>query len=107
MPCNTIVLNKVEIRVANRLLLPHAIGALPERDQLVLMRAYGVGSIFLLADQIVSEGFVRVPVGQEYLADRIKQEYSRQAIRSAARKFNWRVQENPRQKNKLTATRRV
>lgn len=107
MPCNQIITSAIEIRATNIDLLARAIGALPETEQLVLMRAVQIGSVLGLAQEIRRAGVILVPAGQEYLADRIKQEYSRQAIQSAARKFNWRLQENPRAKNKMTATRRT
>lgn len=56
------------------------------------------------AAQIIKRGFVRLPVGQEYLADKIKQEYSRQAVRTAARKIGWQVKQKSPQK--LTISRR-
>lgn len=107
MPCNQVVTSTVEIRAANVDLLAHAIGALPETEQLVLMRAVRIGSVNGLAQEIRRAGVIFVPAGQEHLADKIKQEYSRQAIQAAARKFNWRLQGNPRAKNKMTAARRA
>lgn len=111
MPCNQVILNEVEIRVANVDLLARAIGALAENEQLILMRAVRIGTVNGLAQEIRRVGVILVPAGQEYLADRIKQEYSRQAIQVSARKFNWRLQESPRVatflRYKLTATRRA
>ena len=107
MPCDEIILNKIEIRAANVEMLADAIAALPEVDRQVLVRSANTMSMLRLAERIINSGFVFVPAGQEFLADKVKQEYSRQAVQAAARKFNWRIQENPRAKNKLTATKRV
>jgi len=102
MPCDSIVLNNIEISVANEELLTKA-----------LAEVYRVSedNVAALARKIISQGFIRLPAGkllisQEGIADRIKQEYSRQAILQAARKNNWRLQENPRNK-KMLATRRA
>lgn len=107
MPCDQVILNKVEIRAANVEMLADAIAALPEIDRLALVRAANTMSMLRIAERIINSGFVFVPVGQEFLADKIKQEYSRQAIQAAARKFNWRLQEKPGTKNKMTATKRA
>lgn len=106
MPCNQVILNKVEIKVVNLYLLTVAIESLVD-DRVIQLSQHQVSTERELAERIVSEGFIRVPVGKEFLADRIRQEYSRQAIWSAARKFNWRIQANLHDKNKLTATRRA
>ena len=105
MPCDEIILNKIEIRAANVEMLADAIAALPEVDRQVLVRSANTMSMLRIAERIINSGFVFVPAGQEFLADKIKQEYSRQAIRYAARKFNWRLQEKPG--NKMTAIKRV
>lgn len=106
MPCNTVVLNEVEIKVANLDLLTEALEVLIKQG---IMPRYWYGGYpaKAQAEQIMKRGFVRLPIGYEHLADRIKQEYSRQAIASAARKFNWRLQESPKNRNKMTATRRA
>ena len=106
MPCDEIILNKVEIKVANLDLLTKALESLIDQGK---APRYWDGGYRAReqAEQIIKRGFVRLPAGQEHLADLIKQEYSRQAVQAAARKFNWRIQENSRAKNKLTATKRV
>jgi hypothetical protein len=105
MPCDEIILNTVEIKAANVEMLADAIAALPEADRQVLVKSANSMSMLRIAERIVNSGAIPVPAGQEFLADKIKQEYSRQAIQAAARKFNWRLQEKPG--NKMTATKRV
>ena len=104
MPCDQIILNKIEISATNLDLLTLALETLIE--QRILPR-YGIGAarVSELAARIIRQGFVSLPAGQEHLADRIKQEYSRQAVQAAARKFGWRLQEKTPQK--LVVTRRV
>ena len=104
MPCDQIILNKVEIKAANLTLLTAAIESLVAKVELrlVLLRVFSERE---LAEQIIKQGFIRLPAGQEYLADKIKQEYSRQVVQAAARKFGWRVQQKAQQK--LVVTRRV
>ena len=104
MPCDQIVLCKIEIAAVNADLLTLALETLIAQGFLPRY-GLGVGRVSELAARIIKQGFVSLPVGQEHLADRIKQEYSRQAVQAAARKFGWRVQEKTPQK--LVATRRV
>lgn len=97
MPCNQIILNKIELSAANLGLLTKA---------LELVR-YGAGSTIAKeeARRIIAQGFISLPESQEYLADKIRQEYSRQAIQLATRKFNWQVTQHNTQK--FTAKRRT
>ena len=106
MPCDEIILNNIEIKAANLDLLTKALEYLIDQGK---APRYWDGGYRAReqAEQIIKRGFVRLPAGQEQLADLIKQEYSRQAIQAAARKFNWRLQEKPGAGNKMTATKRV
>ena len=104
MPCDQIVLCKIEITATNADLLTAALETLIARKELRLWDL-NAESAAQLAGRIQASGFIRVVSGKESLADRIKQEYSRQAVQAAARKFGWRVQEKTPQK--LTVTRRV
>ena len=104
MPCDQVILNKVEITTANLTLLYNALAELISRGELSL-RNLQAADVVSAADRIIREGQVSVRPGQEYLADKIKQEYSRQVVQAAARKFGWRVQQKAQQK--LVVTRRV
>ena len=104
MPCNQIILNRVKIEAANLDLLTAALETLIEQG---ILPRYGLGGERAReqAARIIRQGFVSLPAGQEYLADKIKSEYSRQAVQSAARKFGWRVYQKTPQK--LAVARRV
>ena len=104
MPCNQIILNKIEISVANPDVLTRALETLIEQGVLPRYRLGGERA-HEQALRIIKQGFVSLPKGQEYLADRIKREYAHQAIRVAGRKFNWRITQQTPQK--MTATRRT
>ena len=102
MPCDQIILNKVEIKAADAELLSRTLQSLIEQG---VLRSVLARQPRLWAELIIKQGFVNLPAGQEYLADKIKQEYSRQVVQAAARKFGWRVQQKAQQK--LVVTRRV
>ena len=104
MPCNQIILNNVEIQVADFDLLTKALETLIEQGQ---APRYWDGGYRAReqAEQIIKRGFIRLPAGKEQLADLIKQEYSRQAVQATARKMNWRITQKSPQK--LVATRRA
>lgn len=104
MPCNQVILNKVEISVANLDLLTKALESLIEQGVIPRYRLGGERAREQ-AERIIKEKGIRLPAGQEYLADKIKQEYSRQAIQAAARKLSWRITQKSPQK--LVAMRRV
>lgn len=91
MPCNQIILNKIEISATNLDLLTKALEILIERGTLPYRS--GGENTRQQAARIIKQGFISLPVGQDYLADYIKREYSRQAVQAAARKFNWQIQE--------------
>lgn len=84
MPCDQIILNKVEISVANLDLLTKALETLIEQGVIPRYRLGG-GDAKQQAARIKREGFISLPTGQEHLADRIKQEYARQVVQAAAR----------------------
>ena len=102
MPCDRITLCKIEIGATNVDLLTLALETLIAQQKWARSNRE---TIRMQADRIIRQGFVSLPAGQEYLADKIKSEYSRQAVLAAARKFGWRV--NQKTPQKLTATRRV
>ena len=102
MPCDQIVLCNIEIAATNADLLTLALETLIEQGKWARSNRESVRQE---AERIIRRGFVSLPAGQEHLADRIKQEYSRQAVQAAARKFGWRIQQKTPQK--LTVTRRV
>ena len=104
MPCDQIILCKLEIGATNVDLLTLALETLIEQGILPRYRLGGERAQEQAA-RIIRQGFVSLSAGQEYLADRIKQEYSRQAIQAAARKFNWHVYRKTPQK--LAVARRV
>lgn len=104
MPCNQIILNKIEISVANLDMLTKALETLIEQGIIPRYRLGGERAREQ-ATRIITQGFVSLPAGQEHLADRIKQEYSRQAVQAAALKFNWRMREG--RQGHLTVTRRA
>ena len=104
MPCDQIILCKIEISAANLDLLTAALETLIGQGILPRYRLGGERAREQAA-RIIRQGFISLPAGQEYLADKIKSEYSRQSVQAAARKFGWRLQEKTPQK--LTVTRRV
>lgn len=89
MPCNTIVLNNVELKAADRDLLKKAIEALgwrilSESKSEIRLNAGGVSVA-------IREGVMQVPQGQEALADRLKVSYSTEAVKTAANRFRWQL----------------
>ena len=104
MPCNQIILNNIEIKAVDLDLLTKALEILIEQG--IAPRYWDGGyQAKEQAEQIIKRGFIRLPKGQEFLADKIKVEYSRQAIQATARKMNWRITQKSPQK--LVATRRA
>ena len=104
MPCDQIILCKIEISAANGDLLTLALETLIEQGILPRYRLGGERAREQAA-RIIRRGFVSLSAGQEHLADRIKQEYSRQVVLAASRKLGWRVYQKTPQK--LAVTRRV
>ena len=104
MPCDQIVLCKIEIAATNADLLTLALETLIEQGILPRYQRGGDRAQEQAA-RIIKQGFVSLPAGQQHLADQIKSEYSRQAVQAAARKFGWRVYQKSPQK--LAVTRRI
>ena len=102
MPCDQVILCKIEIAATNADLLTLALETLIEQKKWARSRSE---TIRQQAERIIKQGFISLSAGQEYIADEIKREYSRQAIQAAARKFNWRVYQKTPQK--LAVARRV
>jgi hypothetical protein len=87
MPCDTIQLNKVSIKAANRGLLGKAIEALGYNAKML-----NDGTIVFThkGRQVkVTDSGVIVPVGEEALADKIKTAYSAEVLKVATQKFSW------------------
>lgn len=104
MPCNKIITNLVEIQAANLELLTKALETLIEQGVIPRYRLGGE-RVKEQAERIIRQGAIRLPAGQEYQADLIKREYSRQAVLAASRKLGWQVKQKTPQK--LTVTRRA
>ena len=102
MPCDQIVLCRIEIAATNADLLTLALESLIENRKWARSRSE---TIRQQAERIIKQGFISLSAGQEYIADEIKREYSRQVVLAASRKLGWRVYQKTPQK--LAVTRRV
>lgn len=107
MPCNTVQRNNIEIKALDVDMLAKTLDSLLDKCDIpvsFLNQFYGKRDIKGVAEAIIKAGSVSVRPGDEYIADLIKQEYSRQVVASAAKRFGWRIQEKTKQK--LVVTRR-
>lgn len=87
MPCDSVILNTVDLDLANEEILRAAVEALggtftSKREFYLKGERYGIEGGRLTGDE--------TKVGQ--VADQIKQSYSREVVTRAAKRFGWRTQ---------------
>lgn len=105
MPCDSILLNKIELGAANTVLLVQGMQSLG-----FTVQSYGpTGLIFWRESEpgvkmYVRDGKVEVPAGRESLADDIKRAYSKEVLKVASKKFGFALV--PGKENKFTLSRR-
>lgn len=88
-PCDSIILNQVNLELANTEILMLALEQLTKNK----VTMYGTTISFTYEGQsyrIVNKKLI-CPQGYESTADRIKQIYSKECIIRAAKKFNWNI----------------
>jgi len=104
MPCNTVQRNSVELACSNSDILLKALTALQLSPQMNSM----TGEIRFYSKEgnicTIRNGKVVVRAGQEYIADEIKQAYSREVVKAAAVRFRWDLKQTD--VNKFQVTRR-
>jgi len=104
MPCDQIILNEVEFQAADRDLLKKALEELgmtilrTAQDGTIVFRTRNWTNGRITNDRIV------IDQREAGLVDKIKQGYSTQVVKAAARRFNWNVKQTA--PNKLQITRR-
>jgi hypothetical protein len=94
MPCDSVILNRVDLKLVDKELLLAALKAMG----IAYSEASGVirfsyqGAAYELRDGVLTGRNVsQQKVGQT--ADAIRRSYSKQAIKKAANRFGWNVQE--------------
>lgn len=87
MPCDQIILNRVELPKMNEALLKKA---------LVALKANGIwqtgGVTYFTLDGVscqISNGKLVVPEGSEHLADKLKRAYSSEVVQYTAKRNGW------------------
>jgi hypothetical protein len=92
MPCDTIILNRVDLNLADRGILRAALGKMPGVTNVVAFGEtisfdrHGLG-YSIRAGKLVGPGEVGA------LADEIKQAYSREIVAQTAKKYGWQVKQ--------------
>jgi hypothetical protein len=87
MPCDSIILNRVELKVANHDVLADALKAMGARDVTV-----GVNVVTFRLDgasYAIRQGKLEGRGNVGAVADRIKRAYGKQCVTAAARRFGW------------------
>lgn len=92
MPCDSIILNSLDVGKMAPALLASALTALNAQDVTTGSRGQTFFRLHGVSCRLVN-GKLFVPPGQEALADTLKVAYSRQATFYAARKNGWTVKE--------------
>lgn len=106
MPCDTVQRNSVRLEAANLDILANALRSHPEFGD-VVVNGNGVSAYHKPTAQWATIGAGRVSLyaGTEYVADTIKQAYTREAINVVAKKYDWNVEEVPGEANRLRLVR--
>jgi len=104
MPCDSIVLNEIEFQATDRELLKKALEELginvlrTLRDGTIVFRTQSWSNGRITNDKII------IDEREADIVDKIKQRYSMQVVKAAAKRFNWNVKQTS--PNKLQITRR-
>jgi hypothetical protein len=105
-PCDSIIVNKTELKLANQELLAKALaamGATVLSSNGAAMNIRYQNQIYQLSNgQLVGRNVPQRQVGET--ADAIKRAYSKQAVKTAASRLGWNVQETD--ETELVLTRR-
>ena len=86
MPCDSIILNQVDLNLVNRELLIDALKGMKGVRNVqvysdeIYFNAHGV-------DYSIANGKLTCPEGKEGMADTVKQAYSREAVKLAAEQY--------------------
>lgn len=100
MPCDSIVLNQVELELANEELLMTALENMTESKVVkygnVITFNYGGNSYRIDNKKLIC------PKGYEGTADLIKQAYSKEVVTRAAKRFGWNMKQVKQNKFMLT-----
>jgi hypothetical protein len=104
MPCFTVRTVTVDFRVANREVLVRGLTAAGFR---VSVEGETVYAYSRTGQQLILRGGkARTVEGQEAVVNEAKRAYANEAVRTAARKFNFGVQQDARDRNHVTISRR-
>jgi hypothetical protein len=96
MPCNTIIKNSVELKVANQAVLKRAL----EADGWSVVERRGVIYATKNGRAIeIGNGKATVVQGNEDLVNKVKVAYSKQVVKIAAAKFGFKLQSVPGKQN--------
>lgn len=103
MPCDSIILNQVNLELANMDVLMSAL----EQMTKTKVVSYGTTIAFNYEGQSyrITNGKLICPQGYESTADKIKQAYSKECITRAAKRFGWTVK-STKDKNKFQIQRK-
>ena len=88
MPCYSIILNQVDLKLVDKETLFNAIIQLADKGSVVLRGDY-IGFRYQYKPMSITKGVLSCPQGMESTADLIKQAYSGQVIEKAASRFGW------------------
>lgn len=89
MPCDSIILNQVNLELANPEILMSALEQMTKSK----VTMYGTTISFTYEGQSyrITNKKLICPQGYESTADKIKQAYSRECVIRAAKKFKWNI----------------
>ena len=89
MPCDSIILNQVNLELANIEILMTALENMTKNKVV----SYGTTISFTYEGQSyrITNKKLICPQGYESTADKIKQAYSKECLVRAAKKFNWNI----------------
>jgi hypothetical protein len=90
MPCDSIVLNGVEVGKMHPALLKKALEALGARGVWQQENGYTYFELDGASCSII-KGRMSVPEGKEHLADKVKRAYSAEVVQYTAKRYNWTI----------------
>lgn len=106
MPCYEIRTISLDLKVMNHELLNQAILTLGW--QIIQKASPGRPLRFCYdrGEATYFNGQISVKRGHDYVANKLKQAYAKEAVWAASKKFGWSVSQNKKEMNKLTLNRR-
>ena len=106
MPCDTIREVTVELKAADKGVLLRGLAAAGFRN--VQDAGHAIYAVSKRGTPVeIERGQITVRAGQEYVVNEVKRAYASEAIRTAAKRFNFNTKQDTTDANHITLNRRT